>query len=62
MTRPDVKKGKKRRALDAETKHLQRARVLTKFLYPAISILNMEDAKKGFTWSKYKLKDDLKYY
>jgi GR25 family glycosyltransferase involved in LPS biosynthesis len=57
-----VKKGKKRRALDAETKHLQRARVLTKFLYPAISILNMEDAKKGFTWSKYKLKDDLKYY
>jgi len=55
-------KGTKRRAIDVEYKNLQKKRILTKFLYPAISTLHMQDAKGGFTWSKYKLKDNLQYY
>ena len=56
------KKGKKRRVIDVEYKNLQKAGQMKKFLYPALVTLHLEDAKDGFTWSKYKLKDDLEYY
>ncbi len=35
---------------------------ITKFLYPAISVLHIEDARKGFTFSNYKLYDDGTFY
>lgn len=53
---------KKRRAIDVELKHQQLRKEIKLFLYPAISTLHMEDSKKGFTWSSYKLPDPLFNY
>ena len=43
----DVDKKKKMRALDTEMVKLQRSGKIKYFYYPALSYLNMEDAKKG---------------
>lgn len=52
----------RRRAIDVEFKNLQRENHIKKYLYPAISTLVLTDAKTGFTWSQYKLKDNLFLY
>ena len=52
----------KRRAIDVEFKNLQKQNEIKQFIFPAISTLVMADAKTGFTWSQYKLKDDLTFY
>jgi len=54
----------KRRAIDVEYKHQQKKGKLKKYLYPAISTLNLHDAKKGFTFSSdsYKLKNNYSCY
>ena len=48
----------KERAIDVEFLKLQKKEKITKFIYPAIVTLYLPDAKKGFTYSKYKLIDD----
>ena len=52
----------KRRAIDVEFKLQQRKKMITRFIYPAISTLHLSDAKKGFTYSSYKLDDNLYLY
>lgn len=54
----------KRRAIDVEFKHKQRKKIITQFIYPAISILYLPDANTGFTYtqSNYKLDDNLYRY
>ena len=52
----------KRKAIDVEYKHQQKRKELKYFIYPAISTLHLEDSKKGFTWSNYKLADNLLKY
>lgn len=52
--------GKKRRALDADYSKLQKKQIIRKFIYPAISTLHIEDAKKGFNGSK--MTDNNYYY
>ena len=53
---------KKRRAIDAEFRILQKKQIITKFIYPAIVTLYLPEAKNGFTYRKgsYKLIDN--YY
>tara|TARA_R110002167_G_scaffold83788_1_gene228103 strand:- start:450 stop:1103 length:654 start_codon:yes stop_codon:yes gene_type:complete len=51
----------KRRAIDVEFCHKQRAYDL-QFIYPAISTLHLSDANEGFTYSKYVLKDNMYHY
>jgi hypothetical protein len=41
---------------------LQKKGKITKFVYPAIVTLYLPDAKKGFTYSTYKLYDDQHLY
>lgn len=53
---------KKRRAIDVEYKHQQLRKEIQYFIYPAISTLHLEDSKKGFTWSSYKLPNNLYFY
>ena len=54
----------KRRAIDVEFKHKQRKKIITQFIYPAISILYLPDANTGFTYTQanYKLDDNLYRY
>lgn len=55
----------KRRAIDCEFRILQKQKVITKYIYPAISELYLPDAMNGFTYndkSVYKLNDTNKYY
>ena len=54
----NIPNGKKERAIDSEYIALQKKGKITKFVYPAIATLYLEDAKKGFTYSTYKLLDD----
>ena len=56
---------KKRRAIDAEYRRLQKGGKIKKFVYPAIVELYLPHANQGFTFnasSQYKLKDTNKYY
>jgi hypothetical protein len=53
---------RKRRAIDVELKQHQLRKEIEYFIYPAISTLHIEDSKKGFTWSSYKLPDNLYFY
>ena len=57
-----IKQYTKRRAIDVEFKLQQRRKKITEFIYPAISILHLSDAKNGFTYSSYKLDDNLYRY
>jgi hypothetical protein len=54
----------KRRAIDVEFKNKQRKKIITQFIYPAISILYLPDAKTGFTYSisNYPMNDNLYRY
>ena len=52
----------KERAIDNEYISLQKKGKINLFLYPAIAVLNLEDAKKGFTYSGYKLYDNQEFY
>ena len=54
----NIPTGKKCRVIDTEYIALQRKGKITKFIYPAIVTLYIPDAKKGFTYSTYKLYDD----
>jgi GR25 family glycosyltransferase involved in LPS biosynthesis len=54
----NIPNGKKERAIDTEYISLQKKGKITKFVYPAIATLYLEDACKGFTYSTYKLLDD----
>jgi GR25 family glycosyltransferase involved in LPS biosynthesis len=54
----NIPNGKKERAIDTEYISLQKKGKITKFIYPAIATLYLEDAKKGFTYSNHKLYDD----
>lgn len=49
---------KKKRAIDVEFKRLQKSKVITQYLYPALSTMYHEHATQGFTYNKnrYKLK------
>jgi len=55
MILSNLPNGKKERAIDNEYMALQKKGNITKFLYPAIAVLHIEDAKKGFTFSNNKL-------
>ena len=57
-----IKQYTKRRAIDVEFKLQQRKKIITDFIYPAISILHLPDAKNGFTYCSYKLEDNLYRY
>jgi hypothetical protein len=54
----NIPNGTKERAIDTEYISLQKKGKITKFVYPAIATLYIPDAKKGFTYSTYKLYDD----
>lgn len=54
----NIPTGKKYRVIDTEYIGLQKKGKITKFVYPAIVTLYIPDAKKGFTYSTYKLYDD----
>ena len=62
MILSNIPNGTKERAIDNEYMALQKKGNITKFLYPAISVLHIEDAKKGFSFSNYKLYDDGSLY
>jgi GR25 family glycosyltransferase involved in LPS biosynthesis len=56
---------RKRRAIDAEFRRLQKGDKIKKFVYPAMVELHLPTAMNGFTYnasSQYKLKDTNKYY
>jgi len=50
------------RAIDVEYMSLQKKRKISKFIYPALVTLDMDEAKKGFNFSQYKLHSDQYYY
>jgi len=52
----------KQKAIDTEYIYLQRKGLINKFIYPALVTLNIPDAKKGFTYSSYKLYDNQLHY
>jgi GR25 family glycosyltransferase involved in LPS biosynthesis len=54
----NIPTGKKYRVIDSEYIALQKKGKIEKFIYPAIVTLYIPDAKKGFTYSTYKLHDD----
>ena len=54
--------GEKERAIDNEYISLQKKGKINLFLYPAIAVLNLTDAKKGFSYSGYKLYDNQEFY
>lgn len=61
----DIMSKPKRRAIDAEYRRLQKGRIITDFIYPAIVELYLPHAMNGFTYnsaSQYKLKDTNKFY
>tara|TARA_R110002020_G_scaffold212976_3_gene419679 strand:- start:706 stop:1359 length:654 start_codon:yes stop_codon:yes gene_type:complete len=56
---------RKRRAIDAEFRRLQKGDKIKKFVYPAMVELHLPTAMNGFTYnasSQYKLKDTNKFY
>jgi GR25 family glycosyltransferase involved in LPS biosynthesis len=62
MILSNLPNGKKERAIDNEYMALQKKGNIEKFLYPAIAVLHIEDAKKGFTFSNNKLYGDQSLY
>ena len=48
--------------IDNEYMNLQKRDKIKLFLYPAIVTLNVPDAKKGFSYSTYKLYDNQQFY
>jgi GR25 family glycosyltransferase involved in LPS biosynthesis len=62
MILSNIPNGKKNRVIDNEYIALQKKGKITKFVYPAIATLYLPDAKKGFTYSTYKLYDDQHLY
>ena len=52
----------KEKAIDNEYIYLQRKGLINKFIYPALATLHIPDAKKGFTYSSYKLYDNQLHY
>jgi len=50
------------RAIDKEYMLLQVEKKISQFIYPAIVTLQMEEAKKGFNFSSYKLYSNQYYY
>ena len=62
MILSNIPNGKKELSIDGECMKLQKKGNIRKFIYPAIATLNINDAKKGFTFSNYKLYSDNSYY
>ena len=58
----EVYKGRKYRAIDVMYHELQKRKIITKFVFPAQGILHIPDARRGFTYSTYKLTDNQKDY
>lgn len=58
----NIPHGQKERAIDNEYIALQKKGKINLFLYPAIAVLNVDEAKKGFTYSGYKLYDNQEFY
>ena len=58
----EVYKGRRYRAIDVMYHELQKRKIITKFVFPAQGILHIPDAKKGYTFSQYKLTDNQKEY
>lgn len=58
----NIPSNKKERAIDNEYMYLQKRGVINYFIYPAISVLNIEEARKGFTYSTHKLYDNQSEY
>ena len=54
--------GKKMRCIDTEYILQQKKDRIKKFMYPALAVLNLDDAVKGFTYSGYKLYDNQEFY
>jgi len=50
------------RAIDVEYMSLQKKRKISKFIYPALVTLDIDEAKKGFNFSQYKLHSNQYYY
>lgn len=48
---------KKNRAIDIDFMLLQKKGIIKDFIFPAIATQNIEEANKGFTYSRYKMKD-----
>jgi len=58
----EVYKGKKYRAIDVAFHELQKRNIIKYFVFPALGTLYIPDAKKGFTYSHYKLNDNQSEY
>jgi len=58
----NIPNGKKMRGIDTEYISLQKKDIIKNFMYPAIAVLNLTDAKKGFSYSGYKLYDNQEFY
>ena len=50
------------RAIDVEYMSLQKKRKISKFIYPALATLQIDEAKQGFNFSQYKLHSNQYYY
>ena len=57
-----IPNAKKEKAVDIEYKNLQKKKIIKHFIYPAISILVVEEAKTGFSNMYNNFNDDKKYY
>lgn len=57
-----IKKKKKVRALDSEMVKMQKSGVINYFYYPAISYLNIQDAKKGIHAGYFDDKRTMEFY
>jgi len=57
-----IPNAKKEKAIDIEYKSLQKKKIIKKFIYPAISILVVDEAKNGFSKMYNNFTDDKKYY
>ncbi len=58
----EVYKGRRYRAIDVMFYELQKRKIITKFVFPALGTLYLPDARRGFTYSTYKLNDNQKEY
>ena len=58
----NIPHGNKEKAIDTELVFLQRKEKITDFIFPPLVKLNVEEAKKGFTYSNYTLASDQEFY
>lgn len=58
----EVYKGRRYRAIDVMYHELQKRNIIKYFVFPALGTLYIPDAKKGFTYSHYKLNNDQSEY